>query len=461
MRRIYLNAFTMNGVVHQSPGLWTRPENQTTEYNSLDTWIELAKLLERGRFDAMFLADSVGVNDNYLGTRDAAVRRAAHIPIADPMLLIPSMAHATEHLGFGFTSSILQYNPFVFSRLVSTLDHLTDGRVAWNIVTSYLDSAAKHLGLDGLVAHDERYSMADEYCSVCYKLWEACWADDAVVKDLENGIYADPTKVFDIAHEGKYFRTHGCHLVEPSPQRTPVLFQAGASPRGQAFAAEHAECVFLIGSTPDVCGSYAKSIRDAAQARGRSPEDVICYAYMKIITGDSDAEAQRKYNAYQEDADYESTMVMMSGWSGIDFGQYEPDMPVRDVETNALRTFLKGIMDSDPTREWRMRDIADFVSIGGAGPVLVGGPERIADELERWVAAGIDGFNLAYSVSPGSFEDFIDGVVPILQKRGRMQSEYATGTLREKLYGRGRARLSTPHPAALAREAPKIGRSKN
>ncbi len=155
---------------------------------------------------------------------------------------------------------------------------------------------------------------------------------------------------------------------------------------------------------------------------------------------------------YQADGDYESTMVMMSGWSGIDFGQYEPDMPVTEVETNALRTFLKGIMDSDPEREWRMRDIADFVSIGGAGPVLVGGPERIADELERWVAAGVDGFNLAYSVSPGSFEDFIDGVVPILQQRGRMQSDYAAGTLREKLYGRGRARLATPHPAAQARE---------
>ena len=213
----------------------------------------------------------------------------------------------------------------------------------------------------------------------------------------------------------------------------------------------HPGCVFLVGSTPDVVGGYAKNIRDAAEARGRAPEDVICHAYMKVITGDSDADAQRKYDDYQNDADTESTMVMMSGWSGIDFGQYEPDMPVTEVETNALRTFLTGIMDSDPEREWRMRDIADFVSIGGAGPVLVGGPERIVDELESWVAAGIDGFNLAYSVSPGSFEDFIDGVVPILQKRGRMQREYAAGTLREKLYERGRARLTAPHPAAKAR----------
>ena len=441
----------MNGVVHQSPGLWVRPENRTTEYKSLDTWIELAKLLERGKFDAMFIADSVGINDNYKGNRDAAVRRGAHIPIADPMLLIPSMAHATEHVGFGFTSSILQYNPFTFARLVSTLDHLTNGRIAWNIVTSYLDSAARNLGLDGLIEHDERYEMADDCCTVCYKLWESSWADDAVVKDIDNGIYADPARVLDVNHDGKYFRVHGCHLVEPSPQRTPVLFQAGASPRGQAFAGEHAECVFLLGSTPEIVGGYAKGIRDAAQAHARARADVICYAYMKVITGGSDAEAQRKYDDYLAQIDYESAMVMMSGWSGIDFGEFEPDMPVNNIETNALRTFLQSIVDSDPAREWRMQDIADYVGMGGAGPVLVGGPERIADELERWVEAGVDGFHLAYAVSPGTFEDFIDGVVPVLQSRGRMQHEYRDGTLREKLFGTGHAWVVSPHPAAASR----------
>jgi FMN-dependent oxidoreductase (nitrilotriacetate monooxygenase family) len=451
MRRIYLNAFTMNGVVHQSPGLWVRSENRTTEYKSLDTWIDLAKLLERGHFDAMFIADSIGTNDVYNGNRDAAIRRAAHIPINDPMLLVPSMAHATEHLGFGFTSSILQYHPFSFARLVSTLDHLTNGRIAWNIVTSYLDSAARNFGHSGLLEHDERYAMADDYCTACYKLWEGSWADDAVIVDKLNGIYADPSKVFDVDHDGKYFQVHGCHLVEPSPQRTPVLFQAGSSPRGQAFAAEHAECVFLLAPTPEVVGGYIKSIRNAAAQRGRERADILCYAYMKVITGSTEAEAQRKYDDYFSQIDYESAMVMMSGWSGIDFGTFEPDMPVKHIKTNSLRTFLQSIIDSDPDREWRMRDIAHYVGMGGAGPVLVGAPEQIADKFEHWIEAGVDGFNLAYAVSPGTFEDFIDGVVPVLKQRGRMQSEYLGGTLREKLFGAGKRRLASPHPAARAR----------
>ena len=152
---------------------------------------------------------------------------AGHLPINDPMLLVPAMAAATEHLGFGLTSSIMQYHPFSFARLFSTLDHLSKGRVAWNIVTSFTQSAARNFGLRDLPAHDERHEMAAEYCNLCYRRWEDSWADDAVVKDKRRGIYADPTKIRDIDHDGKYYSMHGCPLCEPSPQRTPVLFQAG------------------------------------------------------------------------------------------------------------------------------------------------------------------------------------------------------------------------------------------
>lgn len=249
-KRIYFNAFHMNCVVHQSPGLWVHPDDQMQKYTDLGTWVELAKLLERGKFDALFLADVVGVYDVYRGNREAAVTQAAQIPVNDPMLLIPAMAYATEHLGFAFTSSVLQYHPFTFARLISTLDHLTKGRIAWNIVTSYLESAGRNFGQPGLPHHDERYDIADEYLEVCYQLWEASWADGAVIKDRRRGIYADPAKVRDVHHEGRYFTMHGCHLSEPSPQRTPVLYQAGASPRGRQFAARHAECVFVAGPTP-------------------------------------------------------------------------------------------------------------------------------------------------------------------------------------------------------------------
>lgn len=450
-KRIYFNAFHMNCVVHQSPGLWVRDDDHMVDYTDLEQWTRFARLIEKGCFDAIFLADVVGTYDVYGGSRDAALAAATQFPVNDPMLLIPAMATATKHLGFGFTSSYIQYNPFLFARLITTLDHLTKGRVAWNIVTSYLESTARSFGIAGLPEHDERYAMADEYCRLCYRLWEDSWADDAVIKDREHGIYADPAKVRDIDHDGRYFKLHGCHLAEPSPQRTPVLFQAGSSPRGSDFAAQHAECVFVVGSKPAIAGEYVRNIRAKMAAHGRDPQDVLGFAYMKVITGGSEAEARAKYDEYSEQVSYEGALALMSGWSGVDFSQYDPDQPVEYVETNAVRTLLHSFTNADPSRTWTLRDIARYVGIGGAGPVLVGAPEQIADQLEEWIAAGVDGFNLAYSIMPGSFEDFIAGVVPVLQQRGRMQSEYGAGTLREQLFPHRAARMSAPHPAATCR----------
>jgi FMN-dependent oxidoreductase (nitrilotriacetate monooxygenase family) len=452
-KRIYLNAFHMNCVVHQSPGLWVRADDQMHRYTDLQTWIELAKLLERGKLDALFLADVLGVYDVFRGTREAAVTQATQIPVNDPMLLIPAMAAATEHLGFAFTSSMLQYHPFTFARLISTLDHLTKGRIAWNVVTSYLESAGRNFGHAGLAEHDARYDLADEYLDVCYKLWEGSWEDGAVVKDRHRGVYADPQKIHDVEHDGKYFRVHGCHLTEPSPQRTPVLYQAGASPRGRAFAARHAECVFVVGANPQVVGQYVQDTREKVRLQGRNPEDVIFLAYVKVITGDTEAAARRKYEEFFEQVSYDGGLALLSGWTGIDFGQFTPEQPLEYIETNAIRTLVHGFTAADPSRQWTLKDLAKYAGIGGAGPVLVGTPEHIADAFQEWIAAGVDGFNLAYAITPGSFIDFIDGVVPVLQKRGMMQRDYQEGTLREKLFGRGRARVPGPHPAAAYRRS--------
>jgi long-chain alkane monooxygenase len=261
-KRILFNAFHMNCVVHQSPGLWVRPEDQMARYTELETWVELARLLERGCFDALFLADVVGIYDVYRDSRDAALTQAAQAPLNDPALLIPAMAYATKHLGFAFTSSILQYHPYIFARLVSTLDHLTKGRIAWNIVTTYLESAARGLGLPGLLPHDERYDAADDYIELCYKLWEGSWQDDAVVKNRQLGIYADPRKVREIHHDGKYYRGHGCHMSEPSPQRTPVLYQAGGSPRGRAFGPTRPGSEVQIHPAPPASPVFAQLFRD-------------------------------------------------------------------------------------------------------------------------------------------------------------------------------------------------------
>ena len=320
-------------------------------------------------------------------------------------------------------------------------------------MTSYLESAGRSFGQEGLPQHDERYDIGDEYLDVCYKLWEASWEDDAVVKDRQRGIYADPAKVHDVDHDGKYFRVHGCHLAEPSPQRTPVLYQAGASPRGQQFAAQHAEGVFISAPNPQAVGTYIQAIRAATAQRGRNPQDIIFSTYIKAITGGTEAEARRKYDDFFEQVSYEGALALLSGWSGIDFGQYDPDQELEYVETNAVRTLMQMFAKTDTSRKWTMRDLAKYVGIGGGGPVLVGTPEQLADAFQEWIDVGVDGFNLAYAITPGTFEDFVDGVVPVLQQRGMMQTEYQDGTFREKLFGQGRARLQDPHPAARARQS--------
>lgn len=450
-RRFYFNAFRMNCVTHMSPGLWVRDDDHMVDYCDLEHWLDFARLLERGCFDGLFLADVSGPYDVYGGSRDAAVSAATHFPINDPMLLVPAMASVTRHLGFGYTSSILQYHPYAFARLVSTLDHLSRGRVAWNIVTSFTRSAARGFGLAELPEHDQRYAMADEYARLCYRLWEDSWADDAVLRDRARGVYADPARVRDIDHDGTWYRLHGCHLCEPSPQRTPVLFQAGTSEPGANFAAEHAECIFVIGATPQVAGDYARNIRTRMARYGRRPEDVLCFAYMKIITGGSEAEARRKYEEFLGQVSYEGTLALLCGWTGIDFSGYDPDRPIEYIETNAVRTVLHSFTRADPGRAWTLRDIARYIGIGGAGPVVVGAPEQVADILEDWVAQGVDGFNLSYTTLPAGFADFVDGVVPVLQARGRMQREYRPGTLREKLFAGAGPRLALPHPAAGVR----------
>ena len=226
--------------------------------------------MEKGKFDGLFIADVLGVYDVYHGTAEHAIRHATQIPLNDPLLVVPAMAQVTEHLGFGVTCSLTYEHPYPFTRRMSTLDHLTKGRAGWNIVSSYLDSAARNFGMKHQVKHDDRYAVADEYMEVCYKLWETSWEDDAVVRDTQVGIFTDPEKVHPIEHYGEYFQVPGYHLCEPSPQRTPVLYQAGASRRGKDFAARHAECVFVAAPTKTILKNYVSDSRLRAASVPRS-----------------------------------------------------------------------------------------------------------------------------------------------------------------------------------------------
>ena len=249
----------------------------------------------------------------------------------------------------------------------------------------------------------------------------------------------------------------GYHLCEPSPQRTPVLYQAGASGAGKAFAANHAECVFAGAPTKAVLKAYVADIRRQAALAGRDPRKVFTYALATIITAETDAAAHRKLAEYQGYVSYDGALVFMSGWSGVDFGQYGAQDLVRKVETNAIASMVENFGGRD--RPWTIDQLAHFGGIGGLGPVFVGGPETIADILQEWVEeTDVDGFNLAYAVTPDSFEDVVGYVVPELQRRGAYPTAYRPGTLREKLFGDGPL-LPESHPAARYRDIEAVKRA--
>ena len=448
-REIRFNAFDMNCVGHIQQGLWTHPRDRSSDYRDIRYWAQLARTLEAGLFDGIFFADVLGAYDVYGGSVDAAVRGAVQVPVNDPSLLISAMAAATRHLGFGITANLTYEAPYLFARRMSTLDHLSGGRIGWNIVTGYLDSAARAIGLDGQMAHDDRYDLAEEYMEVVYKLWEGSWEDDAVLRDRTGRMYADPAKVHAIHHQGRQYKVDAIHLAEPSPQRTPLLYQAGSSTRGRQFAGTHAECVFLNGQSKAAVKTIVTDIRSKAVATGRAAGDLKMFVGATIITGRTEAEAREKYADYANYVDPEAALVHAAASLGIDFAKYDLDEPIPTKESNAIVSNVDAINRSAGPA-WTKRSLLAQMPLGSRQPPMVGSAEAIADALIAWTEeADVDGFNLSRTVTPECFEDLIDLVVPILQERGVYKTAYGAGTARDRMFGH--ARLPPTHPAARYR----------
>ncbi|KOX56929.1 MULTISPECIES: LLM class flavin-dependent oxidoreductase [Methylobacterium] len=446
---IFLSAFDMHCVVHQNPGMWRYPGDQTHNYKDIEYWIELARVLEQGGFDALFIADVLGFYDVYGGNRDAALRTAAQAPVGDPLMTIAAMSAATTHLSFGATVSLTYELPYKFAKTMTTLDHLTKGRVAWNIVTSYQQSAAVNLGLDTQIAHDERYNMADEFMEVCYKLWEGSWEDDAVRRDVETGLYTDPSKVHDIRHAGKYYKVPGAHLCEPSPQRTPFLFQAGASARGRKFAARHAEAVFLIGTNPKDTRTVVDQYRMLAAEQGRDPRSLKIIIMLTPIVAETDAAAQEKLALIKSRAQVDAALALWGGWTGIDLSGADPDKPLDQFQGDGIRAFSDMLTRVDSELVWTPRRLAEWLCVGGMSASCVGSPRTIVDHLEEWLdVADVDGFNIARVTNYGTFEDFRDLITPELRRRGLIPEDRPARpqTARERVYGQ--SRLRDDHPGA-------------
>ena len=261
-KKILLNAFDMNCVGHINHGLWTHPRDESHRFNELSYWTELAKILELGLFDGLFIADITGVYDVYQHNIDLTLKESIQLPSHDPSTLVSAMAAVTQHIGFGVTVNLSYESPYQFARRFASLDHLTQGRMGWNIVTGYLDSAERLIGHTGLKDHDLRYEQAEEFLELCYKFWEGSWENDAIQKDKINRIFTDPKKVHEIHHQGKFYQSQGVFQVAPSKQRTPVLYQAGASAKGLSFATQHAEGMFIGADSPEKLKLQVEKIRE-------------------------------------------------------------------------------------------------------------------------------------------------------------------------------------------------------
>ncbi|OJJ44109.1 hypothetical protein ASPZODRAFT_122387 [Penicilliopsis zonata CBS 506.65] len=453
-RQILLNAFDMSTVGHLSPGQWKNPKDKSAAKRRLDYWIELAKLLERGGINALFLADTYGGYDTYEGKVDECIRRAAQWPVTDPTIPISAMAAVTKNLAFGITSSTSFEPPFLLAKRFSTLDHLTNGRIGWNIVTSWKKSAFKAIGLDSPIEHDERYLQADEYLRVLYKLWEGSWAPDALSPDPATDSYVDPDKIRQINHKGKYFSLNTRHIVDPSPQRTPFLFQAGTSPAGSAFAATHAEAIFVSSHSPKLLRPKVDKIRNLAAERGRDPRSIKVFATFTPIVGATDEEARAKYEELKQYASVVGGLVLFSGWTGIDISKIPIDQEITaadSLEANRITSILDAFTTtSKEVPKWTPRVVAEKAAFGGLGPVGIGSPATVADEMEHWIhEADIDGFNLGYVTTPGTFEEVVDLLIPELRRRGLYpEPPEEQLTAREKVYGQGQKELRNDHPGS-------------
>lgn len=450
-RRLLLNAFVCASPGHVKPGLWpyALPGNELADFDDLDLWVRLAATLERGRFDGLFIGDVLGLYAPYRGSWDVYLEDGNRFPMLDSLTLASALATATHELGLIFTASVIQDHPYTLARRIATLDHFTGGRVGWNIVTSSTENAHRNYGAEGITPHDERYVWAREHVQVVLKLLEGSWDPGAVLRDGETRRFADPALVHRIDHEGQRYKVQGPLIVHPSPQRSPVLFQAGSSPAGTDFAAEFGEGALLLSSL-DAAAGTVRALREKALAKGRKAGDVKVFAALTPVLASTSAEARAKREHFDELLNSEALAAEVGGNVGIDLSALEPDDP---IDYSAAQGGLGKILaeaakhpDGIVTKRQYLRAITGDTTI-------VGTPEEVADVLGRWQESGGDGVNFMNYLIPGTYDDIVDHLIPVLRQRGLAQHEYVPGTLREKLFGAG-PHLNERHPASRYRNGP-------
>ncbi len=426
-RRLHLGAFMRPISIHTAA--WRYPGAYPDANFNLSHIKRFARTLERGKFDAFFMADHLAV----LNMPMDALKRSATVTSFEPLTLLSALAMCTERLGLIATGSTTFDLPYHVARRFASLDHLSEGRAGWNIVTTSNPDAALNFGLDEHMEHDERYRRAREFYDVVTGLWDS-WAEDAFIRNQQSGEYFDPSRMHVLNHKGPYYSVRGPLNIGRPVQGWPVIVQAGASDAGRQFAAEVSEVIFAGAGTIDDARAFYRDIKSRMERVGRNPDHLKILPGAFVVVGDSLEEAQEKRARLDSLVHYDSAIASLSIALGHDASRFDPDAPLPDIpESNASQSGRARAIALAQREKLTVRQLAQRLG-GYAGPGFVGTPQMIADQMEAWlVTRASDGFNIMFPYLPGGLDDFVDRVVPELQRRGLFRREYEGATLRENL----------------------------
>ena len=435
--KIHLVQYLMPPVTHHSTATWKHPRNMMGgqfRFDRPEIWQHVARLCEQAKYDAVFLADVEGLYSDWGASPAGAVQYGSQSICFEPTIVLTWMAAATSQLGLVMTLTTNSYPPYVAARKFATLDHLSAGRAGWNLVAAFHQAAFQNLGQTHVLDHAERYERADEYLDLCYRLWDS-WEEDAVVMDSAGDTFADPTKVHEVNFEGKWFQCRGPLNIHRSPQGKPVIAQAGQSEQGRAFAAKHAEIIFSIQPYRDGMQEYYADVKARMQKCDRDPDTCKILFGMQPIVGETPDSARAKADFHNALLTPEGGLVQLSAVLGQDLSQLNLDDPLANLPpAPGIQGLLDAYTHSSQGKTATIRDMALDMSRGVSVPQVVGTPEQIADWMQETMQiVGGDGFILSPVYLPGSIEEFASMVVPVLQRRRLVRTEYTNGTLRDNL----------------------------
>jgi FMN-dependent oxidoreductase (nitrilotriacetate monooxygenase family) len=433
-RQMHLVAFLMTGPTCHHHGAWRHPESDVDDLLSPARYEHIARVLEAGCFDSLFFADILGIYDLYGGSFDTMAGRGGQLCLLDPAMVLPIMARVTSHIGLGLTYSSTFNHPYQIARMLASLDHLSAGRVAWNVVASTSTLEARNFGMDEMPGRAERYDRADEVLEACFALWDS-WEEGALLLDRAGGQFADPAKIHYADYAGRWIKTRGPLTTPRSPQGHPVIMQAGSSDRGRDFGARWGEIIFTLQHSKADMQAFYADFKSRMGKHGRAPEECVILPSIDVVIGETDSLARERAEYVNSLVDTQLGMALISGHIGVDLARLDPDQPLEDI---ALEEGSRGsfdvILQGTKAEGLTLGEAARRFATSELCPQLVGTPEMIADYLTDLFEAGAcDGFVLTPTTSPGMFEQFSRSVVPILQRRGVFRTGYTGRTLRDHL----------------------------